>query len=467
MGHLLDVIRYKNKCQSDEFSVLHLLCRWSEQVGTPIFVVFFIQQPSVITTDAESVKTIIMNPENGKDSTSMKLLVNLMGERYLGRSIFAITDYKTWKPRRQVYDPAFKKSYLQTLLEPFNEKANEFINNLRPMADGKTRVPMKTQFGTYTLETISKVAFGTDFAEVLNDQKDSLDGSKANNTSLIFLVDFTFKGVGLALWNPGFRFFHPLEAAKYRQASRDIRALGRDCIKKRIQLIESGASAPNDILTHILQVIASKESVDIEELVDDFVTFYVGGQDTTQNLLTFALALTLLDQNVHERVQAEVDEVLGNKDRVDAADLEKLNYIEQVFKETLRLYGPLVAINKEAAAGGVVLNGYKIPGGTQIMLPSAVMCRKPEYFDDPYTFNPSRFDPKNKRPNSFVYFPFGVGHRSCIGKHFAMMEAKIAFSRLFQTYKIRLPDNYELVAVQRGTVQTKDDVHCYLECRQN
>ena len=48
-------------------------------------------------------------------------------------------------------------SYLQTLLEPFNEKANEFINNLRPMADGKTRVPMKTQFGTYTLETISKV----------------------------------------------------------------------------------------------------------------------------------------------------------------------------------------------------------------------------------------------------------------------------------------------------------------------
>ena len=28
MGHLLDVIRYKNKCQNDEFSVLHLLCRW-------------------------------------------------------------------------------------------------------------------------------------------------------------------------------------------------------------------------------------------------------------------------------------------------------------------------------------------------------------------------------------------------------------------------------------------------------
>ena len=46
------------------------------------------------------------------------------------------------------------------------------------------------------------------------------------------------------------------------------------------------------------------------------------------------------------------------------------------------------------------------------------------------------------------------------------MEAKIAFSRLLQKYKVTLPENYKLVAVQRGTNQTKDNVHCTLECRQ-
>ena len=45
------------------------------------------------------------------------------------------------------------------------------------------------------------------------------------------------------------------------------------------------------------------------------------------------------------------------------------------------------------------------------------------------------------------------------------MEAKIVFSRLLQTFRIKLPDGYEVVTVQRGTVQTKDDVLCVLERR--
>ena len=41
--------------------------------------------------------------------------------------------------------------------------------------------------------------------------------------------------------------------------------------------------------------------MDIEELVDDFVTFYVAGQETTANLLTFALVLSHLHPTVLER----------------------------------------------------------------------------------------------------------------------------------------------------------------------
>jgi cytochrome P450 len=41
--------------------------------------------------------------------------------------------------------------------------------------------------------------------------------------------------------------------------------------------------------------------VDIEDLVDDFISFFIGGQDSTQSLLTFAVVLTLLHPDVLAR----------------------------------------------------------------------------------------------------------------------------------------------------------------------
>ena len=89
------------------------------------------------------------------------------------------------------------------------------------------------------------------------------------------LVTMISKGIDASIRNPGYQvsawvrsnnwinlvwdvytiqFLHPFEAAKYRDAVQSIRAIGRDCIKGRIQMIESGEQVPNDILTHILQI---------------------------------------------------------------------------------------------------------------------------------------------------------------------------------------------------------------------
>ena len=59
--------------------------------------------------------------------------------------------------------------------------------------------------------------------------------------------------------------------------------------------------------------------------------------------------------------------MLTNKTFIDDKDLEKLEYVEQVLKETLRLHSPFFAtLPKETAPEGMILNGYHIPGGTQV-----------------------------------------------------------------------------------------------------
>ena len=45
------------------------------------------------------------------------------------------------------------------------------------------------------------------------------------------------------------------------------------------------------------------------------------------------------------------------------------------------------------------------------------------------------------------------------------MEAKILLSRLLQSYKLTLPDDYQLVFVPGALTQTKDDVECTLQIR--
>ena len=70
---------------------------------------------------------------------------------------------------------------------------------------------------------------------------------------------------------------HPHVTEGYRETVRAIRRIGRDCITRRFKAISNEGEVPNDILTQIIRVASSDTSIDIEDLVDDFVTFYIAG----------------------------------------------------------------------------------------------------------------------------------------------------------------------------------------------
>jgi len=52
-------------------------------------------------------------------------------------------------------------SYLKGLVPSFNECVDRFLERLRPLADGKTEVPMMEEFATLTLDVICKVCMCT------------------------------------------------------------------------------------------------------------------------------------------------------------------------------------------------------------------------------------------------------------------------------------------------------------------
>jgi cytochrome P450 len=65
------------------------------------------------------------------------------------------------------------------------------------------------------------------------------------------------------------------------------------------------------------------------------------------------------------------------------------------------------------------------------------MHRDPELWEQPELFDPDRFTPERSAGRDrWQYLPFSGGPRSCIGDHFAMLEATLGLASIVRTAQI-------------------------------
>jgi cytochrome P450 len=64
-----------------------------------------------------------------------------------------------------------------------------------------------------------------------------------------------------------------------------------------------------------------------------------------------------------------------------------------------------------------------------------------------------------------VYFPFGDGPRSCIGKGFAVMEAVLVLVAIAQKFRLDLPPNYRTELQASITLRPKHGMKMCLKER--
>ncbi|NWR01824.1 CP46A hydroxylase, partial [Paradoxornis webbianus] len=394
-----------------------------------------------------------MSPQHPKDPKVYGTLFSLFGERFLGNGLVTVCNHEHWRKQRRIMDPAFSRSYLIGLMETFNEKAEELMEKLEEKADGKTEFSMLSMMSRVTMDIIGKVAFGLELNALSDDQ-----------TPLPNAVTKIMEGLNKAR-NPFIRFMPGNQklVKEARESVRLLRRVGKECIDRRREAIQNGKEATVDILTQILKGDALEETRDDENILDNFITFFVAGHETSANEMTFTVMALGQHPEILERAQAEVDEVLGAKRDVDYEDLGKLTYLSQVFKESLRLYPPvsgtLRRLEKE-----LVINGIRIPANTTVFLNTYVMGRMEKFFKDPLTFDPDRFSKDAPKPY-YCYFPFSLGPRSCIGQVFAQMEVKVVMAKLLQRFEFQLVPGQSFKLLEAGTLKPLDGVICKLKPR--
>ncbi|MBU3750976.1 MAG: cytochrome P450, partial [Mycobacterium sp.] len=99
---------------------------------------------------------------------------------------------------------------------------------------------------------------------------------------------------------------------------------------------------------------------------------------------------------------------------------------------------PPAPVVTRTATGDIDVDGYRVQAGTELVVGISALHRDPALWDRPLDFDPDRFSPTNSvGRDRWQYLPFGGGPRSCIGDHFAMLEATLALASIIRRAEIR------------------------------
>ncbi|XP_041790821.1 cytochrome P450 2J2-like [Chelmon rostratus] len=173
----------------------------------------------------------------------------------------------------------------------------------------------------------------------------------------------------------------------------------------------------------------------IETLLICTLDLIEAGTETTATTLRWALVYMLHYPEIQEKVQAEIDRVIGQSRQPNMADRPNLPYTEAVIHETQRM-GNIVPLGfPKMASKDTTLGGYFIPKGTAIntMLGSALFDKNE--WATPDTFNPEHFlDSEGQFRRRDAFLPFSAGKRVCLGEHLARMELFLFFTILLQRF---------------------------------
>ncbi|KFP71950.1 Cytochrome P450 2J6, partial [Acanthisitta chloris] len=185
---------------------------------------------------------------------------------------------------------------------------------------------------------------------------------------------------------------------------------------------------------------------DEENLIQTIFDLFVAGTETTATTLRWALLYMVLYPDVQEKVQKELDAVLGCSRVISYEDRKKLPYTNAVVHEIQRYSNILLIALPRQSVKDTELLGYRIPKNTIILSNIDSVLSDPEKWETPNQFNPGHFlDKDGNFVNREAFLPFAIGHRVCMGELLARMELFIFFSTLLQAFRFTLPEGVKEV----------------------
>jgi cytochrome P450 len=351
-----------------------------------------------------------------------------------------------WRRQRRIAQPAFHKERINGFAAVMSAAALDTARGWRG-----TTVPVDVAAEMYRLTL--RVAGETLFSQDVSGDSDVIGealGTVIEHFRTLVTLPFPWPELLPTVGN-----------VRFWRARHTLDRVVSDIIAQRRR---SGADVP-DLLGMFMAARDEEtgEGMTDVQLRDEVLTMLLAGHETTANTLAWTLYLLAQNRDVAARLEAEVDAVLGDR-APTPADLRALTYTQQVIKESMRLYPPVWALARKAAAEDVI-DGWRVPANTFVFMCQHIIQRHPDLWPDPERFDPDRFAPGREPPNRFAYFPFSRGQRMCIGDRFAELEAAIILPVLVRRFRFEVVAGHPVVPEPSITLRPRHGIRMHLRPR--
>ncbi|KAK4486410.1 hypothetical protein RD792_009084 [Penstemon davidsonii] len=247
---------------------------------------------------------------------------------------------------------------------------------------------------------------------------------------------------------------------------RILDALIAQCMKK---LSEIGKDEGRKDFLQILLELKEKEdsemSITLKQLKAILIDIVTGGTDTSSTTIEWAMAELMNNLEVKTKVQKELSDIVGLDNIVEESHMPKLQYLEAVVKETMRLHPAIPFLVPRSPSQSSIIGGYTIPKNTTVFINVWSIQRDPSIWEKPLEFKPERFLNNNgkfdSRGNNFSYLPFGSGRRVCVGMPLAERMIIYLLASLLHSFEWKLPQGEELDMTEKFGIVLRKNTPLY------
>ncbi|RGB29392.1 cytochrome P450 [Rhizophagus diaphanus] len=343
----------------------------------------------------------------------------------------AFSNGDLWKTYRKLATPAFNSALRTDMIGETTMELFTFMEkNLSEPID------VFILFQRITIEILGKMAFGHQF--------NCLKSLEIPHMINVYKYIIAFVESPLRIIFPFINKL-PLESNKKFLASiKEFDNFIYEIIEKKKDEINNNKinnkENSDDLLTKMLEY--SKQvgiNTDNKQLRDEIINNFVAGHDTTSVALAVSLYYLAKYPEMQERARSEVINILGDKLTIPTSEqLKKMNYINAIIKESLRIHPPTTVISLRKPSKPIKVGSYVVPKDFLCIANLWQIHHNPKYWENPNQYNPDRFL-INEKSHPFSWIPFSAGHRNCIGQNFSLMEQRVILSMFLLKYEWTLP----------------------------